>query len=88
MEKLPHYNFSRTVSLSKTGLSLEEAMDLSRDRQIEEVLGICNIINISKGFYIFKHIHSKSEKQASYGVHILPPNINIGQPMGKERTAE
>jgi hypothetical protein len=24
-------------SLSKTGLSLEEAMDLSRDRQIEEV---------------------------------------------------
>jgi hypothetical protein len=36
MEKLPHYNFSRTVSLSKTGLSLEEAMDLSRDRQIEE----------------------------------------------------
>jgi hypothetical protein len=36
MEKLPHYNFSWIVSLSKTGLSLEEAMDLSRDRQIEE----------------------------------------------------
>jgi hypothetical protein len=35
MEKLPHYNFSGQ-SLSKTGLSLEEAMDLSRDRQIEE----------------------------------------------------
>jgi hypothetical protein len=33
MEKLPHYN-----SLSKTGLvvSLEEGMDLSRDRQIED----------------------------------------------------
>jgi hypothetical protein len=37
MEKL-HYNFSWTVSLSKTGLSLEGTMDLSRDRQIEEVL--------------------------------------------------
>jgi hypothetical protein len=31
MEKLPHYYFSWTVSLKKT-LSLEEAMDLSRDR--------------------------------------------------------
>jgi hypothetical protein len=36
MEKLPHYNFSWPVSLSKTGLSLEEAMDLSRDRLVEE----------------------------------------------------
>jgi hypothetical protein len=35
MEKLPHYNFPGQ-SLSKTGLSLEEAMDLSRDRQIDE----------------------------------------------------
>jgi hypothetical protein len=26
VEKLPHYNLSWTVSLSKTGLSLEEAM--------------------------------------------------------------
>jgi hypothetical protein len=51
MEKLPHYNFSWTVSLSKKNmrdassgdklkialfgeLSLEEAMDLWRDRQI------------------------------------------------------
>jgi hypothetical protein len=46
MEKLPHYNFSWTVSLQKNSsrdklkialfgeLSLEEAMDLSRDRQI------------------------------------------------------
>jgi hypothetical protein len=34
MEKLPHYNFSWTVSLSKT---LEEAMDLSRDRLILEL---------------------------------------------------
>jgi hypothetical protein len=33
MEKLPHYNFSWTVSLQKTEkLSLEETMDLSRDR--------------------------------------------------------
>jgi hypothetical protein len=34
-------------SLSKTGLSLEEAMDLSRDRQIEEIeeeLGLYKII--------------------------------------------
>jgi hypothetical protein len=37
MEKLPHYNFSWTVSLSKTGLSLEESMDLSRDRLILEL---------------------------------------------------
>jgi hypothetical protein len=35
MEKLPHTTFPGQ-SLSKTGLSLEEAMDLSRDRQIEE----------------------------------------------------
>jgi ABC-type iron transport system FetAB ATPase subunit len=34
MEKLPHYNFSWTVSPSKT---LEEAMDLSRDRLILEL---------------------------------------------------
>jgi hypothetical protein len=32
MEKLPHYNFFWTVSL-KTGLSLEDDMDLSRDRR-------------------------------------------------------
>jgi hypothetical protein len=53
MEKLPHYNFSRTVSRQKIceilrleissrthsflDLSLEEAMDLSRDRQILEL---------------------------------------------------
>jgi hypothetical protein len=39
MEKLPHYNFSWTVSLSPKieKLSLEEAMDLSRDRQILEL---------------------------------------------------
>jgi hypothetical protein len=50
MEKLPHYNFSWTVSLQKNmrnsssgdklrfgDLSLEEAMDLSRDRQILEL---------------------------------------------------
>jgi hypothetical protein len=53
MEKLPHYNFSWTVSHQKymrdasSGdklkialfgeLSLEEAMDLSRDRQILEL---------------------------------------------------
>jgi hypothetical protein len=53
MEKLPHYNFSWTVSFQKymrdalSGdklkialfgeLSLEEAMDLSRDRQILDV---------------------------------------------------
>jgi hypothetical protein len=38
MEKLPHYNFSCTVSLQKTEkLSLEEAMDLSRDRLILEL---------------------------------------------------
>jgi hypothetical protein len=35
MEKLPHYKFPGQ-SLSKTGLRLEEAMDLSRDRQIED----------------------------------------------------
>jgi hypothetical protein len=34
MEKLPHYNFSWTVSLQKQKLSSEEAMDLSRDRII------------------------------------------------------
>jgi hypothetical protein len=36
MEKLPHYNFSWTVSLSinREELSLEEAIDLSGDRQI------------------------------------------------------
>jgi hypothetical protein len=34
MEKLPHYNFSWIVSLSKT---LEEAMDLSQDRPILEL---------------------------------------------------
>jgi hypothetical protein len=34
MEKLPHY-FSWTVSLQK--LSLEETMDLSRDREILEL---------------------------------------------------
>jgi hypothetical protein len=34
MEKLPHYNFSWTVSLQKT---LEEAMDLSQDRLILEL---------------------------------------------------
>jgi hypothetical protein len=34
MEKLQHYNFSWTVSLSKT---LEEAMDLSQDRLILEL---------------------------------------------------
>jgi hypothetical protein len=48
MEKLPHYNFSWTVSLQKIcemlcltrfgELSLEEDMDLSRDRQILELL--------------------------------------------------
>jgi hypothetical protein len=48
MENLPHYNFSWTVSLQKNmlklkialfgDLSLEEAMDLSRDRQILELL--------------------------------------------------
>jgi hypothetical protein len=49
MEKLPHYNFSWTVSpknmrdsssgdkLKFGDLSLEEAMDLSRDRQILEL---------------------------------------------------
>jgi hypothetical protein len=52
MEKLPHYNFSWTVSLQKLrntsleerleealfgDLSLEEAMDLSRDRLILEL---------------------------------------------------
>jgi hypothetical protein len=53
MEKLPHYNFSWTVSLQKNmrdsssgnklkialfgDLSLEEAMDLSRDRRILEL---------------------------------------------------
>jgi hypothetical protein len=53
MEKLPHYNFSWTVSLQKNmwdaspgdklkialfgDLSLEEAMDLLRDRQILEL---------------------------------------------------
>jgi hypothetical protein len=35
MEKLPHYNFSWTVSLPNW-TCLEEAMDLSRVRQIEE----------------------------------------------------
>jgi hypothetical protein len=40
MEKLPHYNFPGQ-SLSKTGLSLEEAMDLSRDRnEMNERIGI------------------------------------------------
>jgi hypothetical protein len=33
MEKLPHYNFSRTVSLQ----NLEEAMELSQDRLILEL---------------------------------------------------
>jgi hypothetical protein len=52
MEKLPHYNFSWTVSLQKQRntsledrleealfgkLSLQEAMDLSRDRLILEL---------------------------------------------------
>jgi hypothetical protein len=50
MEKLPHYNFSWTVALQKNmrdassgdklkfgDLSLEEAMDLSLDRQILEL---------------------------------------------------
>jgi hypothetical protein len=46
MEKLPHYNFSWTVSpknmlklkIALLGeLSLEEAMDLSRDRKILEL---------------------------------------------------
>jgi hypothetical protein len=38
MENLPHYNFSWTISLQKTEkLSLEEAMDLSRDRIILEL---------------------------------------------------
>jgi hypothetical protein len=53
IQKLPHYNFSWTVSLQKNirdassgdklkiaffgDLSLEEAMDLSRDRQILEL---------------------------------------------------
>jgi hypothetical protein len=43
MEKLPHYNFSWTVSLQKQRntslkeLSLEEAMDLSQDRLILEL---------------------------------------------------
>jgi hypothetical protein len=36
MERLPHYNISWTVSLQKE-LSLEEAMDLSLDRQILEL---------------------------------------------------
>jgi hypothetical protein len=54
MEKLPHYNFSWIVSLQNVRdassgdklqialfgeLSLEEAMDLSRDRQILELIG-------------------------------------------------
>jgi hypothetical protein len=66
MEKLPHYNFSWTVSLQKNmrdsssgdtlktalfgKLSLEEAMDLSRDRQILELsLYLCHfqVKNIS-----------------------------------------
>jgi hypothetical protein len=37
MEKLPHYNFSWTVSLQNWTFSLEEAMDLSRDRLILEL---------------------------------------------------
>jgi hypothetical protein len=37
MENLPHYNFSWTVSLQKQRISLEETMDLSRDRLILEL---------------------------------------------------
>jgi hypothetical protein len=64
MEKLPHYNFSWTVSLQKNmkdasfgdklkiaifgELSLEEAMDLSRDRQILDpiITGVCHFNSI------------------------------------------
>jgi hypothetical protein len=42
MEKLPHYNFSWTVSLSKT---LEGTMDLSRDRLILEPLHMWRKLN-------------------------------------------
>jgi hypothetical protein len=58
MEKLPHYNFFWTVSLSKTGLSLEEAMDLSRDRQIEEE----EIGNMREFWWIFKLFLQLSRK--------------------------
>jgi hypothetical protein len=37
MEKLPHYNFFWTVSPKTEKLSLEETMDLSRDRLILEL---------------------------------------------------
>jgi hypothetical protein len=36
-KKLPHYYFSWTVSPKTEKLSLEEAMDLSRDRLILEL---------------------------------------------------
>jgi hypothetical protein len=56
MEKLPDYNFSWTVSLQileveggssrshSLEVSLEEAMDLSRDRQILELEHILNYL--------------------------------------------
>jgi hypothetical protein len=37
MEKLPHYNFLDSLSPKTEKLSLEEAMDLSRDRLILEL---------------------------------------------------
>jgi hypothetical protein len=47
MEKLPHHNFSWIVSLQKTEkLSLEEAMDLSRDRLIFELELVYYILEI------------------------------------------
>jgi hypothetical protein len=41
-------------SLSKTGLSLEEAMDLSRDRQIEEELKYTGSNETRSGMFLGK----------------------------------
>jgi hypothetical protein len=45
-------------SLSKTGLSLEEAMDLSRDRQIEKKIHEASTMSILFSSYnIFNYYH-------------------------------